>query len=141
MIWWIVGTVSGWLLGAVAAALLSIYVHLATAQDVAVFDVVIVGLFVGFLQWRLSLKNIVNPVAWILAIVFANTLIVIAADFAQSHRLIPQIFDYSVGRCFECDVARLHETWFSGTVVPSLITGFAGAIPTAIVLSRYWSRL
>jgi hypothetical protein len=102
---------------------------------------VIVGAFVGLLQWRLALKDMVDRIAWILAILIANSLIVVVNILATSGQLIPKIFEYySVGLCASCDLARLHETWFSGTLLYSIMAGLAAVVPTGVVLFRTCSR-
>jgi ABC-type uncharacterized transport system permease subunit len=105
---WTIGTVGGWIAGAVVAA----FIRTSTGtMPVTLFHAMIVGAFVGLLQWHLALSLDMKRIAWVLAIVLANCLIVLTADFAERHQLIPQVFDYySVGLCASCDLVRLHET-------------------------------
>jgi hypothetical protein len=140
MVLWILGTITGWIIGIVVVAVISQLFGLIL-MAYAILNAIAVGAFVGLLQWHLALKSKVNRVAWAFATVCANIFIVSSIEFAEQQQIIPQIFEYySVGLCETCDPARLDETWLSGAVLYSLIAGLAAAVPTGIALFQYGSR-
>src|SRR5262249_39330483 len=105
--------------------------------------IVALGICIGFSQWAIALKGIVNGVSWTLATVIASLMIVAAQNYIANQQLIPPILDYYNPGCLSasCDSYKLAETWLTGTIIIIFIASLSVALPTGIVLSRDSARI
>jgi hypothetical protein len=136
---WVIGTVGGAWLGSLTMFGLALLTKGSAEQSYLL--VIVFGICIGFCQWAVALRGIVNGLAWTVATSTASLLIALAFD--GTHQLIPQILEYYNPGCLSasCDSYRLSDGWAIGTLLSIIIVVIAIALPTGVVLSRHASKL